>query len=57
MFIFGIPVTQKRKIIQHFEASSNLVKIHNNYNDDNDNNIVTLATKEETSRGVAMRVF
>ena len=27
MFIFGIPVTQKRKIIQHFEASSNLVKM------------------------------
>ena len=39
MFTFGIPVTQKRKIIEHFEASSNLVKIHNNYNDDNDNNI------------------
>ena len=39
MFTFGIPETQKRKIIQHFEASSNLVKIHNNYNDDNDNNI------------------
>ena len=57
MFTFGIPVTQTKKIIQHFEASSNLVKIHNNYNDDNDNNIVTLATKEETSRGVAMRVF
>ena len=28
-----------KKIIQHFEASSNLLKIHNNYNDDNDNNI------------------
>ena len=39
MFTFGIPVTQTKKIIQHFEASSNLVKIHNNYNDDNDNNI------------------
>ena len=27
MLTFGIPVTQKRKIIQHFEASSNLVKM------------------------------
>ena len=38
MFTFWIPVTQTKKMIQHFEASSNLVKIHN-YNDDNDNNI------------------
>ena len=51
MFIFGIPVTQKRKIIQHLEASSNLVKIHNHYNDNNitdgNNNIDAASSNDD----------
>ena len=35
MFTFGIPVTQTKKIIQHFEASSEMII----NNADNDNNI------------------